>query len=80
MSDTPKNCPRCGSDAIGYGFSSPTRQGDVCCYADGCEAITISETEGEAIKLWNSGVWHYRPIEWDDFGNPCEFEWKEPRQ
>lgn len=77
MLDTPKNCPRCGSDEIGYGFSFPPFQGEVCCYADGCEVITRADTEADAIHLWNSGVWHYRPIEWDDNGNPCEFERKE---
>lgn len=77
MSEAPKNCPRCGSDGLSWGYSAPPFVGGVTCHADGCHANTTAETEEEAISLWNKGVWHYRVIDWDDDGNPCELEWKE---
>ena len=74
MNDDVKHCPRCGSDEIGHGYSWPPMSGNVCCYSDGCEAITVADTEHEAIALWNDGVWHHRPIAWDDFGTVTEYE------
>ena len=70
----PKNCPRCGSDELSHGWSAPPMSGSVQCHADGCECHTVAETEQEAIRLWNAGVWHSRVIERDESGNPSEFE------
>ena len=69
-----KNCPRCGSDEISYGYSAPPMQGHVQCHADECEAFTTADTETDAIRLWNAGSWQARIVDWDDNGNPCEYE------
>ena len=63
-------CPRCGSDETGAGYSFPSMQGEIQCYADGCEIATVGDTEDDAIRLWNSGVWHLRVTECDQNGNP----------
>lgn len=77
MNSEPKNCPRCGGDELSWGYSAPPFQGSVECHADGCEAYAVADNERDAIDLWNSGVWHGRPVEWDNHGNPCEFEFNE---
>jgi len=69
-----KNCPRCGSDEISYGYSCPPMQGHAQCHADGCEAFIADSEMGTAIRLWNAGVWQRRIVDWDDNGNPCEYE------
>ena len=74
MAITFSNCPRCGSDEIAHGYSAPPLRFDVQCYADGCGSITVADTEQECADLWNGGLWQFRAIDWDEMGDPCEFE------
>ena len=44
--------------------------GTVECYADGCEILTVADSEDAAIRRWNAGFWDYRVVDRDDDGNP----------
>lgn len=63
-------CPRCGSDEISHGYSYPPMTGIVQCHADGCEIVTTSSSEMEAIHRWNKGIWDFKVVDRDDNGNP----------
>lgn len=65
-----RNCPNCGSDEIAHGYSCPPMMGTVECYADGCEILTVADSEYAAISRWNAGIWDYRVVDRDDDGNP----------
>lgn len=64
------SCPRCGSDEVSYGYSSPPMRGCVECHADGCEIIAVANSESEAIAAWNAGRWTHRAVDLDENGNP----------
>lgn len=68
------NCPRCKSDEIGHGYSMFPKTFDAQCYADGCGATAVADSEAECAKKWNSGLWDFRPIGWDEMGSPCRWE------
>lgn len=70
MTVEPKKCPRCWSDEIGFGYSYPPMRGDVQCYADGCEIVTVAGSEAEAIDRWNKGLWDFQVVGRDENGNP----------
>lgn len=65
-----RNCPKCGSDEISFGFSAPPMTGVVECHADGCEVLAVAATEDAAIALWNGGVWTHELVDRDDNGIP----------
>jgi hypothetical protein len=69
MKSEPKNCPRCGSDEISFGYSFPPMQGSVECHADDCEIVTVAGSEVDAIDRWNNGKWDYRVTDRDENGN-----------
>lgn len=79
MKERPKNCPRCGSIELSWGYSTPPSVGTVTCHAEGCHANITAETEEEAISLWNSGVWLYRLNGRDDNEIPSEPEQRRSR-
>jgi hypothetical protein len=59
-------CPACGSDKVVYGWSYPPMEGVVQCYAEGCEVMTVSDTEDEAIARWLNGEWDYKVTGYDE--------------
>lgn len=51
-----KPCPKCGSDELSYGWSSPgfdgsMRTGNVECH--NCDHLVIAPSEADAVKRWN---------------------------
>lgn len=75
MMEDPNNCPRCDGNQLSWGYSAPPFVTSVCCYSEGCEAVTTDDHKEDAITLWNRGVWHYRITEYDDNGDPCGYEY-----